>query len=947
MKKRKTSFSVQIMIMTAFLMLAANTVIGMSLVNKSSASIKILINNRMLDIANTAADMLDGDILGALRAEDKGTEKYGKINDTLAVFQNNIDLKYIYCVRDMGDKQFTFTVDPTVADPGEFGEPVVYTDALYTASQGTAAVDDLPYTDEWGHFYSAYSPVFDSNGKVAGIVAVDFDADWYEEQISDQRRSIIVNSLLSIIVGVLLIILSTGRIRRKLRVMTDDIYELAKSVDDLKRELDPENAADPGNVYISEDVSSISEKLGTVKDELRVYVDTVNSVSRKMITALSSDYRGVYYIDLDSGEGVCYQPHSELFNGLKEGESFPYLKAVEEYAAKYVTEEYKEDFLKFIDSDNIRTALENERVITFRYMINRGGHETYEMIKAASVRPPEKRDDHIVHAVVAGFSDVDAETRSNLNQSKALSDALAAAERANRAKTVFLNNMSHDIRTPMNAIIGFTSLAGEHIDNTALVRDYLDMITVSSQHLLALINDVLDMSRIESGKVTINPERVHLPFVIHELRTIMSSNAAAKHLKLFTDIRDVVHEDIMTDKLRLDQVLLNILSNAVKFTPDGGTVRLRLTEIPSSDEGVTGFEFRITDTGIGMSAEFKETIFEAFTREHTSTVSGIQGTGLGMAITKNIVDMMGGSITVNSEEGKGSEFIVYIPCRICDDASETEPLCGFEGARALVEDSDNEDGLSVCSMLRRLGMRPELAQDGKEALLLAEKAQDGGDPFKVFITDSLLSDENSMETARFIRKTAGDGGAVVIFISDDRTEADHEPADPVTDAFCSKPLFMSELRAALSGSSERREEFETDESSEQESDFTGKRLLLAEDNEMNRIIATEILENLGFETDIAVNGEEAVRMINEADTGYYDIVLMDMQMPVMDGCEATRRIRALDNKEKASVPIVAVTANAFEEDKQIAYEAGMNGHLAKPYDIPQIIKMLAKLLNAK
>lgn len=407
------------------------------------------------------------------------------------------------------------------------------------------------------------------------------------------------------------------------------------------------------------------------------------------------------------------------------------------------------------------------------------------------------------------------QANKELDESKdALSDALSAAEHANCAKTVFLNNMSHDIRTPMNAIIGFTALADSHIDNKEKVRDYLGKISVSSQHLLSLINDVLDMSRIESGKVLINVSEAHLTDVINDICTIVHANISSKQLNLNIDTNDIIHDDIFVDKLRLQQVLLNILSNAVKFTPTGGMISLKVIEKQPEDNKTAWFEFRIKDNGIGMSEEFRNMIFDAFTREQTSTVSGIQGTGLGMAITKKIVDMMGGTISVNSEEGSGSEFIVYLPFRIVDKASE-------------------DDG----------------------------------------------TDKNKGDTVSI-------------------------------------------------------------------HDIKGKTVLIAEDNEMNQMIAKAILEEMGLTVDIAENGESAVRKIKEADAGYYSIVLMDIQMPVMDGYEAAKRIRSLDDngKAKADIPIVAVTANAFEEDKKLALSVGMNGHLAKPYDIGQIRKTLIELL---
>ena len=543
--------------------------------------------------------------------------------------------------------------------------------------------------------------------------------------------------------------------------------------------------------------------------------------------------------------------------------------------------------------------------------------------------------------------DLEAKNAELAESQKALSDALMAAEHANRAKTAFLNNMSHDIRTPMNAIVGFTALAASHIDNKEQVQDYLGKISVSSQHLLSLINDVLDMSRIESGKVTIEETEVHLPDIIHDLRTIIQSNITAKQLELFIDTQDVKHEDIITDKLRLNQVLLNILSNAIKFTPAGGTISFRVIEKPSPVENIADFEFRIKDNGIGMSGEFQKSIFEAFSREKTSTVSGIQGTGLGMAIAKNIVDMMGGVITVNSTEGKGSEFIVELPCKISSVSAKFEPIPELQGVRVLVADDDTDTCLSVCSMLREIGMRPDWTNYGKEAVIRAKDALDAADEFRVYIIDWQMPDLNGIETVRRIRKVIGGSVPIIILTAYDWSDIEEEAREAGVTAFCSKPLFMSELRSVMAQPFMASLDKQAEEKTEDESkpDFTGKRVLLAEDNELNQMLAENMLTNVGLAVEIANDGTEAVEKMKSAPAGYYDIILMDIQMPQMDGYEATRQIRALEDKEKAGIPIVAVTANAFEEDRQIAMEAGMNGHLAKPYDVPEIMKALKELLG--
>ncbi len=535
------------------------------------------------------------------------------------------------------------------------------------------------------------------------------------------------------------------------------------------------------------------------------------------------------------------------------------------------------------------------------------------------------------------------EKNAELAQSRAaLEDALVAAEHANRAKTVFLNNMSHDIRTPMNAIVGFTALAASHIDNKDQVLDYLNKISVSSQHLLSLINDVLDMSRIESGKVTIEETECHLPDLIHDLRTIVIANIGAKQQELLIDTMDVRHEDVVCDKLRLNQILLNILSNAIKFTPAGGTISLRVIERPQTSAEVANFEFRIKDNGIGMSEEFVKTIFEPFTREQTSTVSGIQGTGLGMSITKNIVDMMGGTITVSSKEGEGSEFVVSLPCKISGTSITYVPMPELEGTRALVADDDVHTCLSVCSMLREIGMRPDWTSRGHEAVVRAKDAFEHDDAFGVYIIDLMMPDLNGLETIRQIRRETGTNTPIIVLTAYDWSDIEDEAREAGVTSFCSKPLFMSELREVLSRPFAVHDQ---DSPDGDEIDLAGVRILLAEDNLLNQDIAEAILSEHGLVVDVVADGDEALDAVREAPAGTYDLVLMDIQMPRMDGYEATRQIRGLDDPAKAQIPIVAMTANAFEEDRKAAWDAGMNGHIAKPYEVSEMLATIASALQ--
>ena len=528
-------------------------------------------------------------------------------------------------------------------------------------------------------------------------------------------------------------------------------------------------------------------------------------------------------------------------------------------------------------------------------------------------------------------------------QNRKLEIALQHEGAANRAKREFLFNMSHDIRTPMNAIIGFTSLAATHIDNREQVLDYLKKISTSSQHLLSLINDVLDMSRIESGKVKIEEKAVHLPDLVHDVRSIIQPNVAAKRLSLFIDTMDIEDEDIITDPLRLNQILLNILSNAIKFTPTGGMISIRIAQKNGAPKGCVCYEFRIKDNGIGMSEEFQKHIFEEFSREESSTVSGIQGTGLGMSITKNIVDLMGGTIALTSEPGKGTEFIVTLCFTRSGQKAEPKQLPQLEGLRALVADDDTNTCLNVSTMLSKIGMRPEWTISGKEAVIRTKYAVEQGDEFSVYIIDWLIPDMNGIEIVRQIRKVIGNRCPIIILTAYDWADIEDEARAAGVTAFCEKPLFLSELRRVLA------EPFRAEPASKPAqptaADLKGKKLLLVEDNELNREIALEILKEAGFVVDTAEDGAVAVRKIKQAAPGQYDLILMDIQMPNLDGYEATRQIRALPDAEKASIPIFAMTANAFEEDRQNALEAGMNGHIAKPLDVPHLLRVLADALK--
>ena len=547
---------------------------------------------------------------------------------------------------------------------------------------------------------------------------------------------------------------------------------------------------------------SRTEKRSILQDQKRL----------RVINALGHAYSSISLVNLKTEEIEIVKSSKDM-KPDQQGDILS--KAhLEELIQQVIAEPFRESYREFIDMSTVEKRLEEYKALSFTA-------QTVDERWLTMIIVPQGYDkDGNLNTVLIANRNVTEEKEREIEQDKNLRNALAAAEHANRAKTAFLNNMSHDIRTPMNAIIGFTALATTHIDSTELVLDYLKKIQTSGQHLLSLINDVLDMSRIESGSVRIEYTTVHLPDILHDLRTIIQGSVYSKQQDLYIDTQDVFHEDIIIDKLRLTQVLLNIISNAVKFTPVGGMINIRVSEKPCRREGYTTVIFRVKDNGIGMSPEFCKQVFDSFSREHTVTENGIGGTGLGMAITKNIVDMLGGTIHVESEVGRGTEFTVMLECEISEMTVKEEP--------------------------------------------------------------------------------------------------DPEQREPLKNE-------KQKIRAEI----QRR--------------YEGKKVLLVEDNELNREIATAIMEEIGLDVDCVEDGTDAVNIMSSAEGGKYDLIFMDIQMPKMDGYTATREIRTLNDPKCANIPIIAMTANAFEEDRKKAIKAGMNAHIAKPISVDIILENLERM----
>lgn len=660
----------------------------------------------------------------------------------------------------------------------------------------------------------------------------------------------------------------------------------------------------------------------------------------KILAALSHDYDVIYCTNLDTNTcEIVKMAESPL---VKVPDTNIHSEAMRTYIEETVLPEHREKLLKYSDPQEIIEHFKYENDFLLRYQVipDDTQKDFYEM---HFVDASENENEHLM---VFGVRCVDDAAKDEQKQKQLLHDALEAAKRASSAKSEFLSKMSHDIRTPMNAIIGMTAIAGAHINEPERIKDALSKISSSSKHLLGLINEVLDMSKIESGTISLSEEEFNLAELINSLATMIQPQIIAHKHTLDIHIFDIKHEDVIGDSLRIQQVFLNIMGNAIKYTNDGGTISLSVREKPINTAKAAQYEFVFKDNGIGMTKEYLEHIFEPFTRAEDVRTSKIQGTGLGMTIAQNIVRMMNGTIDVKSELGKGTEFTVTIFLRLQEKADvDTSDL---EGLRVLVVDDDADTCDMVCTLLNEIGMECEGYTSGQEAVEAVKRTVGTEDSFYTAILDWKMPGMNGLETARAIKQLTDNKMPVTILSAYDGTDIEQEARESGIDAFLSKPLFKSSL-IRLFRNLKSGEDFKAENKSElheiENSNYSERRVLLVEDNELNMEIAKEIFEMAKLNVETAENGEVAVKKFLESEEHYYDIIFMDIQMPVMNGYEAARAIRALNRPDAVSTPIVAMTANAFAEDIQQAKNAGMNEHLAKPIDFNMLNEILKKVLD--
>ena len=661
----------------------------------------------------------------------------------------------------------------------------------------------------------------------------------------------------------------------------------------------------------------------------------------KMITALASDYRSVYHIDLDNDDAVCYRADPTDKEQPAEGVHFAYNEFFSKYANNCVAESYREGFLKFIEPDNVRKALAENLIIVYRYLAQRDGKEYYEMIRMAGERHPEEREDKKVHTVGLGLTVIDEEMRDTMEKNQTLAEALDAAEQANKAKTAFLSSMSHEIRTPMNAIIGLNSLALRDESLTDETREYLEKIGGSARHLLGLINDILDMSRIESGRLIIRKEEFSFSNMLEQINTMVMAQCNEKGLHYECQVTGGVSDYYIGDDMKLKQIIINILSNAIKFTDAPGSIKFLVERMAVYGDHST-LKLTVKDTGIGMEKDFIPRIFDTFAQEDSSRNNRYGSTGLGMSITKNIVELMNGTISVESEKGVGTEFTVIITLNNCEHQFSSTNYINPKDMRILVVDDEEIAAEHARIVLDEAGIKADTCHSGKEALNMLEVCHAKHEPYNLVLLDWKMPEMDGIDVARQIRLRYAKETTVIILTSFNWDEIMEEALHAGVDSFLAKPLFASNVLDEFERIARKNGMRLFKEKSR--ADLKGRRILMAEDVLINAEIMEQIIMVRGAEISHAENGKIVLEMFNKSEVGYYDAILMDVRMPEMDGLAATEVIRALDRPDAKKIPIIAMTANAFDEDVQRSLQVGMNAHLSKPVEPDRLYQTLEELI---